>query len=177
MTQSNDEFIQKHLAIIKDKSADAAIKLEIGGMFGGLGMASVQHFIETGTVNGELHQRIKKLMFDFAKGWGKTATTPAPTPATWQGEDSFTCAGCGHLLPISYLTDDPGYCCLCAPTPEVVPPDLGTKYEIDFCGHILALIGINGGKPYVEACINGYGDSVPTDKITIKEIKVSKEIE
>lgn len=59
----DDPFIQKHLAIIKEKMVEANICIHIEKMWGGLEMASVQHFMETGKINGSFMLRLK----DFAK--------------------------------------------------------------------------------------------------------------
>jgi hypothetical protein len=57
-----DAFVEKHLALIKSKMKDSFIHQHIEAMWGGLEMASVQHFTETGKVNGSFHKRIIALI-------------------------------------------------------------------------------------------------------------------
>lgn len=68
-----NEFIEKHLMVFMDKTADIFIELNIEKMFGSLQMASVEHFLKTGKVNGSLRENIKRMMVNFASKWHKTA--------------------------------------------------------------------------------------------------------
>lgn len=74
----DDPFIQKHLAIIRDKTMDALIVNHIERMWGGLEMASVQHFVETGKVNGSFHQRLKEILTIAYKWQSQQPAKPAP---------------------------------------------------------------------------------------------------
>lgn len=70
---NGEKFVDKHLKIVMGKTADLMIEHEIGKMWGGLEMASIQHFVETGKINGSFHIRLKSLMINFAKNWHTTA--------------------------------------------------------------------------------------------------------
>jgi hypothetical protein len=51
-----------------------------------------------------------------------------------------------------------------------VSKSLPTKeYEIDFGGDVLAGIEITDNKPKIRAAMNGWGNGISTDKITITE--------
>jgi hypothetical protein len=43
------------------------------------------------------------------------------------------------------------------------------KYDIDFAGNVLAGIEISNNTPSIFGAINGYGDGIDIDKITITE--------
>jgi hypothetical protein len=43
------------------------------------------------------------------------------------------------------------------------------KYDIDFAGNVLAGIDISDNTPKIFGAINGYGDGIDIDKITITE--------
>lgn len=66
----DDPFIQKHLAIIKAKTLEAQkdvlIIEHIEKMWGGLEMASIQHFVETGKVSGSFYLALKTIMEEYA---------------------------------------------------------------------------------------------------------------
>jgi len=44
-------------------------------------------------------------------------------------------------------------------------------FEIDFDGHILCKITVTENGIIVDAAINGYGNSVPVENITVTELK------
>ena len=75
MTAEVDTFVKKHLMQVMNLTADSFIHTEIESMWGGLEMASIQHFVETGKINGSFHQRLKKVMIDFAAKWHNTAAS------------------------------------------------------------------------------------------------------
>lgn len=53
---------------------------------------------------------------------------------------------------------------------HIVSKSLPTKkYEIDFGGDVLAGIEITNDKPTVIGAMNGWGNGISTDKITINE--------
>lgn len=72
-----DPFIEKHLAIIREKSMDSLIHLHIERMWGGLEMASVQNFVETGKVSGSLYLALKA-MLTTAYNWNPRKPSPSP---------------------------------------------------------------------------------------------------
>lgn len=82
-TGENEEFIQKHLGIIKEKMRGNFIHQHIAKMWGGLEMASIQNFIETGRISGSFRNNLLALIND-AMQWQvnlKPTTPPAPAPA------------------------------------------------------------------------------------------------
>lgn len=79
-----DQFIDKHLAKVMELTIDSYISTHIEKMYGGLEMASIKHFVETGKVNGSFHIRLKEMMMEFAKQWGKTANRLS-TPHSSEG--------------------------------------------------------------------------------------------
>lgn len=113
-----DEAVQKHLLKIMDMTADGFIKTHIEKMYGGLQMASVQYFLESGSVSGSLYTNLKDMMIQFAKNWH---TTAAVSPAPPSGEDAgkgWISVGTGCKLPVippPYKEDG------CTLTPMSVP--------------------------------------------------------
>lgn len=86
--KADEEFVQKHLEIIMEKTLDAMIVVEIEKMYGGIQMASVQHFLDTGKVSGSLYLAIKELAKKFAANWHNQAAklSPASNPLVEQDE-------------------------------------------------------------------------------------------
>lgn len=72
-TEQPDQFVKKHLKNIMSKTADLFIKNHIEIMWGGLEMASIQHFVYTGKVNGSFRQRLTEMLEGFAANWHNTA--------------------------------------------------------------------------------------------------------
>lgn len=70
-----DPFIEKHLAIIKQKTKDALIDHHIGKMWGSLSSASIKYFLETGKVNGGFREHLLNLM----DAWKKYKLDETPT--------------------------------------------------------------------------------------------------
>lgn len=91
----DDPFIKKHLAIIREKTIDNIIEIDIARkMFGGLEMASVQHFLESGTISGSLYLRLKEAMLK-AYNWNDKAAKEyasqfaAPQAVKWLQAKAF----------------------------------------------------------------------------------------
>lgn len=60
----------------KDKIFDSMVAENIEIMWGGLEMASIQHFIETGKINGSFRSRLKEFAYRFAKNWHNQSFKP-----------------------------------------------------------------------------------------------------
>ncbi len=69
--QAPDEFIQKHLDIIYGKMKQAAIARFIKPMYDSLDAASIEYFLQKGTVNGGFLRALNEMM-DSMKGWSKS---------------------------------------------------------------------------------------------------------
>ena len=66
----NNEFIENQLVKIREASMDSLINKHIERMWGGLEMASIQHFMDKGKVSGSFYLALKEMM-RTAYGWNK----------------------------------------------------------------------------------------------------------
>lgn len=71
LSQKHDPFIQKHLDKIWEKLKESQIESFIKPIFRSLDKASVEHFLQTGTVNGGFEIALGKMM-DGIRGWNKS---------------------------------------------------------------------------------------------------------
>jgi hypothetical protein len=83
-----DEFIEKHLAIIREKTKESLIEVHIARM-GELEKASVKHFLETGKVSGSFYLRLKDMLEGFA-GWKSKEETPSTLIADLEAANPHT---------------------------------------------------------------------------------------
>jgi hypothetical protein len=103
---AEDKFIEKHLINVMDLTAEAMIVTRLESMYGGLEMASVSYFIETGKVTGSLYLQVKKMMIDFAERWHSTAALQSqPCQTGYSREDVKKAVDLG--LSISTMSDEP----------------------------------------------------------------------
>jgi predicted transcriptional regulator len=76
-----DEFIEKHLAKVWEKTKEAQIERFIKPMFGSLEAASIEHFLNTGTVSGSFYLNLMNMM-EAVKNW-KSSPLPSPPKTTY----------------------------------------------------------------------------------------------
>lgn len=98
-----DPFIEKHLAIIKQKTKDLLIDEHIGKMWGDLSSASIKYFLETGKINGGFREHLCNLM----DAWKKyKLDEPASSSIEGQKEEWIS-IGDYEKLALKKLSDKP----------------------------------------------------------------------
>lgn len=84
-----DEFIQKHLSIIKEKTLESHIQLKLEHLHRPPLSSSVKYFLETGTINGNFLLALKSLFDNIPKILWATSTVQGMDSLNKEQQDHY----------------------------------------------------------------------------------------